>query len=132
MFGISLPWLLVVILAGVLAGQAYFRVDTKMEQRRRAAIQIAQVLSNLGLVETPKLLISFAVEDISGICEQLSKLADLLTSHPDIVVKEFEAVYERVLDRKLADKEGRALIQAKLENVLKSVSSKVAPLQPVT
>lgn len=139
----------VVILAllavvGFFLAKVWFQKDTESEDRRRAAARLAAVLTNLGLKLIPEFLIDYSVGDYSGMVHKIADMARLFAQGEDAVVKEFEVVFERVLDAKLRTDGGRALIAAKLadsrkptdptvvQNVLVQPPATVAPQYQVT
>ncbi len=121
-----------VILAGLsyFAVKWWFKVDEKMEDARRAAAQIASVLSGLGLKETPEFLIDFAVEDVSAMAEKIVKLAALFMKGEAAVLVEFERVFDSLLVMKLATDAGRAIVAAKLSEATEPSDPKVVKDAP--
>jgi len=114
---------LVCVLSAVAAcGLAVFlfKKDTEKEGRRRGAAKLAGVLSALGLVKIPDFLVDYSVGDYSGMTKKIAELAKLFLDGSDAVLKEFEVVFERLLDARLASEAGRALIAAKLEDAVRA------------
>jgi len=103
-----------VVVVGYLAAEWALKVDTKVEDRRRAANRLAGVMRSLGLRQTPKFLEDYGVGDYSGMGDEIIRLVELFASGEEAVVAEFEKVFERCLDAKLATEEGRAYLGAKL------------------
>lgn len=103
-----------VLAVAALAGKKLFAIDTKIEDRRRAAAKLAATLKNLGLVKIPDLLIDYSVGDYSGMSAHVVETARLFLDGEEAVLKEFAKVFDRVLDAKLQTEEGRALIAARL------------------
>jgi hypothetical protein len=103
-----------IVLAGYKGATWLVKTDTKVENRRRAAAELAGVLRSLGLVKTPDFLIDYSVGDYSGMGEHLIELSKLFLSGEAAVVAEFEAVFERCLAAKLGTEQGRAYVAAKL------------------
>jgi len=93
-----------------------FRKDTEIEDRRRAAAELAGVLSGLGLRKIPDFLIDYSVGDYSGMGKKIADLARLFLSGEAAVLEEFKEAFGRVLDAKLKTPEGRAYIRVKLED----------------
>lgn len=91
-----------------------FEKDTEVENRRRAAAKLAAKLQQVGLKKTPLFLIDYSVGDYSGMAARIHNLAELFLDGEDAVMKEFDAVFQNVLDAKLKTPEGKALIAAKL------------------
>ena len=119
--------LVLVPLVGFLAAKWLFQKDTEIENRRRGAARLAGVLQTYGLKKTPEFLVDYSVGDYSGMANKIADLAKLFLDGEEHVVKEFQHVFERVLEAKLQTEEGRALIAAKL-----SGASKPADPQPAT
>ncbi len=126
----------VVLSCVVLASLSYyavrfmFRVDEKLEDARRAAAQIASVLSGLGLKETPAFLLDFAVADMSGMFEKLVKLAALFLKGEGAVLVEFERVFDGLLTAKLTTDAGRAIIAARLSEATRPSDPEVVKEAP--
>lgn len=89
--------------------------DTEKEARRRGASKLAGELRALGLKWIPDMLESYSVGDYSGMIKQLANTIRVFLHHPDMVTKEFEQVFDRVLSVKLKSPEARAYISAKLD-----------------
>ncbi len=126
----------VVLLSVVVAAVGYFvvrwmfRVDEKLEDARRAAAQIASVLSGLGLKKTPAFLLDFAVADMSGMAEKIVELAKLFLSGEAAVLVEFERVFDGLLAAKLTTDAGRAIVAAKLSEATEPSDPKVVKEAP--
>ena len=105
---------LLVIVAGFAIVRWLFRVDTKIENRRRGASRLAGLLSSYGLKYTPEFLVDYSVGDYSGMRDKIVRLAELFLRGEAAVVEEFEKVFENVLIAKLKTEAGRIFIQAKL------------------
>lgn len=110
----SIAILVLVPLVGFLAAKWLFQKDTEIENRRRGAAKLAAVLQTYGLRKTPEFLQDYAVGDYSGMAHKIADLARLFLDGEEHVVKEFQHVFERVLEAKLQTDEGRAYIAAKL------------------
>lgn len=115
---------LTVVVIAVLVGAAgfylaryLFRVDERVEDRRRAAAKLAGVLSNYGLVKIPDCLIDYSVGDYSAMGTRMIDVVKLFLSGERAVLDEFEKVFANVLDAKLKTDEGRAYVEAKLREV---------------
>jgi len=89
-----------------LVARYFFRMDERVEDRRRAAAQLAGVLRKYGLDKTPVFLESYAVGDYSQMGEDIVDLVKLFMSGEDAVMHELEKVFDRVLEAKLQTKEG--------------------------
>lgn len=107
LFGLTLSTnsVVLVVAVGVAAlclGVALFRKDTEIENRRRSAIEAANVLRGHGLKEIPTLLTDYAVGDYSGLVTRAKDLSRRLAD-PVLAEAEFNTVFERLLDAKLKD-----------------------------
>ena len=100
-----------------------FKKDQELEDRRRAAAQLASSLQAYGLKKLPGILIDYSVGDYIGLAEDVVKLAEDFGSTDASIMAEFDSVYQNVLEAHLATAAGRALIAAKLQDA-------VAPSDP--
>lgn len=110
---------LVACVAAYYVGSFLFKKDTEIENRRRAASQLAGVLRSLGLKKTPLFLEDYAVGDYSGMAQKIKETVKLFLDGQDAVVAEFSQVFDSVLAAKLSTETGRAYIAAKLEDASK-------------
>lgn len=113
-------WILaavVAVLVGREVGKWLFGQNAKLMQKKRAAQVLAGKLRENGLRLLPGLLEDFAVGDVQDMVEKIHDVAKLVESGSDAIEKELEAVYERVLDAKLAKPEGLALVKAKIASL---------------
>ena len=124
--------LVCVVSAAVACGLAVwlFKKDTEKEGRRRAAAKLAGVLSALGLVKIPDFLIDYSVGDYSGMTKKIADLAKLFLDGSDAVVKEFEVVFDRLLEARLSSEAGRALVAAKLADAAREGDPSVVEEAP--
>jgi hypothetical protein len=127
----SILILVLVPLVGFLAAKWLFQKDTEIENRRRGAAKLAAVLQTYGLTKTPEFLIDYSVGDYSGMTHKIADLARLFLDGEEHVVKEFQHVFERVLEAKLRSAEGRAYVAAKLAELDKPADQKPASPSPV-
>lgn len=109
---VSLLSIACVAMAAWIGAGLFFRVDTKIENKHKAAIEVAQFAREYGLMRLPEILTDYAVFDWSGMATKIHEFAGLVRSAPDVVAKEFDLVFKRVLERKLKQPEGRAYIAA--------------------
>jgi hypothetical protein len=128
----SIAILVLVPAVGFLAAKWLFQKDTEIENRRRGAAKLAAVLQTYGLTKTPEFLIDYSVGDYSGMTHKIADLARLFLSGEEHVVKEFQHVFERVLEAKLRSAEGRAYVAAKLAELDKPADPKPASPSPLT
>lgn len=125
--------LVCVVGAAVACGVAVFlfKKDTAKEDRRRAAAKLAGVLSSVGLEKFPDFLIDYSVGDYSGMAKKIVALAKLfLDGGQGAVLKEFEAIFDRLLDAKLSSEAGRALVAAKLADAAEESDPSVVKKAP--
>lgn len=127
----SILILVLIPLVGFLAAKWLFQKDTEVENRRRGAAKLAAVLQTYGLKKTPEFLIDYSVGDYSGMAHRISDLARLFLDGEEHVVKEFQQVFDRVLEAKLQSDEGRAYIAAKLSETAKPATAQPASPSPV-
>ena len=127
----SILILVLVPLVGFLAAKWLFQKDTEIENRRRGAAKLAAVLQTYGLKKTPEFLIDYSVGDYSGMAHKIADLARLFLDGEEHVVKEFQHVFDRVLEAKLQTDEGRAYIAAKLSETAKPAARQSASPSPV-
>lgn len=127
----SILILVLVPLVGFLAAKWLFQKDTEIENRRRGAAKLAAVLQTYGLKKTPEFLIDYSVGDYSGMAHKISDLARLFLDGEEHVVKEFQQVFDRVLEAKLQSDEGRAYVAAKLSETAKPAAAQLASPSPV-
>jgi hypothetical protein len=126
----TLVILVLIALVGFLGAKWLFKKDTEIENRRRGAARLAAVLKAYGLVRIPEFLIDYSVGDYSGMAEKIKSLAEVFLTGEEPVVKEFDAVFDRVLIEKLKTEAGRALIAAKLSDATKPADVKVVQEAP--
>ena len=127
----SILILVLVPLVGFLAAKWLFQKDTEIENRRRGAAKLAAVLQTYGLKKTPEFLIDYSVGDYSGMTHKIADLARLFLDGEEHVVKEFQHVFERVLEAKLRNAEGRAYVTAKVAEFDKPAAPQPASPSPV-
>ena len=115
---LTLSNLIIIGLIGVcawLAGKWFFKKDTEIENRRRAAIQLAATLKGMGFVDLPEFFIDYGVGDYSGMLYKLKAIAQKMMSGEKGVLAELSDVFETLLKIKLATQEGRMLVKSELE-----------------
>lgn len=126
----TLVILVLIALVGFLGAKWLFKKDTVVENRRRGAARLAACLKAYGLVRIPEFLIDYSVGDYSGMAEKIKGLAEMFLAGEEAVVKEFDAVYDRVLVEKLKTEAGRALIASKLADATKPEDATVVQEAP--
>ena len=127
----SIAILVLLPLVTFLGAKWLFQKDTEIENRRRGAAKLAAVLQTYGLKKTPEFLIDYSVGDYSGMAHKIADLARLFLDGEEHVVKEFQHVFDRVLEAKLQTDEGRAYIAAKLSETSKPADPKPESPSPV-
>lgn len=111
------PTIALCILAPVtayLVGKWLLTKDAALEARRKAAAQLAATLQAYGLTRIPRFLLDYATGDLPGMFDEIHQLAELFNESEDMVLKEFDTVFQNVLNVKLATTDGRAAITAAL------------------
>ena len=120
-----------VLAGGGLAGFKWaFKTDTKIENRRRGAADLASSLKGLGLKKIPAFLIDYSVGDKSGMIHKIGQLAELFLDGEAAVLAEFKDVFMNLLEAKLSSEEGRAFIAARLADRVTDIDTAVAKDAP--
>jgi hypothetical protein len=83
-------------------GWLLFGADTRVEDRRRRAIEFARKLSALGFKKLPALFEDYAVGDYSGMFRAMKELHDVMQD-PAQRQAELEAVFKLLLEEKFRD-----------------------------
>lgn len=120
MFGLDYSTLALLAVGGYFVGQFLFKKDTKIEERRRAALDVVGVLQANGLNVAAEALKDYVVGDYSGALGSLKKAAVVLTN-PAAATAEFDGVFEKMLTSKLADPEARSKLVARINDANKTV-----------
>jgi len=121
-----MTWLEIALVCVVAAGVAYvigawlFKVDSKIEDRKRNLMKLAGVLRGVGLTKVPELLEDIVVGDWSKVVHNAKEVVKLLEGGEDAVLAEFSTVFEKVLVAKLKTETGRAYVAAKLTDCAKA------------
>lgn len=102
-----------VVVAALLLGILVFKKDTEIENRRRAANEVASILREKGLRIIPDILSDYAVGDYSGMVAKFKHAAKLLLN-PEMAAAEFEGVFQRILEEKLKNPDQRAALIEKV------------------
>jgi hypothetical protein len=98
-----------------LVVKLFSKSDTRIESRRRKAIDLAAALKTNGMTFVPDLLISYAVGDYDDIALKLGHIG--LTIHNDPNLKaEFDKVFSKLLASKFQDADAKAELEKMLED----------------
>jgi hypothetical protein len=128
----QLALLAFVVVACYVIGAWLFGKDTQIENRRRAAAQLAGVLSRYGLKRIPEFLICYSVGDYSSMSKCVLDWVKLFVEGGESeIIKEFDEVFSRVFEVKLMNPESRAYIQSRLD-ATKVAASSTAASSPVS
>ena len=98
-----------------LAAKWLFKKDTEIENRRRAAGQLAATLKGMGFVELPELFIDYSVGDYSGLGSKIKAIAQKMMSGEKAVLAEIGDVFDTLLKLKMMTTEGRMMVRSELE-----------------
>lgn len=101
-------------LVGWLGAKWLFQQNTAKDERRRGALQLAATLQMYGLKRLPEILMDYAVGDYIALAKHVRSMAELATAGEDVLLREFDGIFDRVLEAKLFTPEGRALLAARL------------------
>jgi hypothetical protein len=104
-----------------------FNKDTEIENRRRAAAELAATLRGVGLELIPEFLIDYSVGDYSGMATKIANLGKTFLKGEKAVMAEFERVFENLLAAKVKTEEGRLYVKARLAEAEK-LASPTAPV----
>lgn len=113
-----------------IVGGFLFRKDEEMEDKKRAARDLGTALREVGLVRIPEALDDFAVGDWSAVWDKVKFLVNLFKDKKALF-EEFNAVFGRVLAKKVATAEGLAEIEAAIAAVKGPVVNAANPSVPV-
>ena len=91
---------------GYFLGKLLFKADTRMEDRRRRAIELSNWTSANGLPEVSKLLVAYSIGDYSFLLHSLRSISDTLANDESAkaLVNRFLSVQ---LKNKLSTVEGK-------------------------
>lgn len=98
--------------AGMLGMRYLSKPVSGMKQRRRAAAQMANVYSQMGLNTISSILLDYSVGDYVGMAKSMKAYYNRVKEKG--IQAETEAVYERILDAKLKDPEYRKALKERL------------------
>ncbi len=123
-------WVLLVlgcVLVGIESGKLLFVGNDKMSAKKRAIQSLSVALRDIGMRIIPDALDEFVISDANGLLEKLHDLSTVLKSGSETMIKEIQATFDSMLNKKLSTPEGRALIEAKLAEA-KKIADVVIPI----
>lgn len=120
----------VCIVVAALLAIGWASLDKKEEKRRKAFGKLSGTLRTYGLTRLPDMLDDYSVGDYSGFFQKLYKFADMLDDGDDVVVKDFNQVFDRVLSAKAQTPEGRAYVKTVLAKYEPAPATVVAAVTP--
>ena len=111
-------WILAIIIS-ILIGRDVAKwalaKDTKLVEKKRAALVLAAELRKAGLVKIPLWLEDYALTNWQDAIVRIHDFAQLVVlAGNDAIIKELEGVYASVLAAKLATPEGRAYLKVQV------------------
>lgn len=109
----------------------FYSKDQELVARRNAAGKMAGKLEAYGLKRVPDFLHKYSTGDYAGMADSIHTVAELFLDGEEAIVREFDGVFDRVLNAKLATDGGRILVQAKLNDALAVASMTISPIVPV-
>lgn len=95
--------------------QRAYALKARVDQRRIAAGELAGSLQGHGLVRVPRFLRLYAAGDYSGMANELQTTAQIFKEGEEGIVREFQAIGDRHIEAKLRTPEGRAALQARID-----------------
>jgi hypothetical protein len=114
---VILLWVLAGIVCLLLGREfaRWVRSKNEAEQEKKRDVQALSLkLHSLGADRISAVLDEYAVDGIHALLEGFRALAKLVVAGSDVIEKDLEGVYEKMLDAKMAHPEGMALIKAKI------------------
>lgn len=111
----------VATLVGYILASKWYDRDTKTEAKRKAWIKLSSILEAYGMKDLPAILVDLAVEDYSDAYKKAEFWVALMARDPNVVIQEFDKVYDRVSAVKIANPESRALLKQLIAEAEKTV-----------
>lgn len=96
------PGMMTAAAATFALGWLFFGTDTRIEERRRRAIEFARRLSAIGFKKLPTIFEDYAVGDYSGMFRAMKELHDVMHD-PAQRQAELEQVFKLLLEEKFRD-----------------------------
>lgn len=121
----------VALIVGRQAGKWLFGAKKDLSNLKRAAQKLAIALREHGLRRLPEVLEEFTVGDVPDLMNSIHEFALVLKSGNDVIIKELENTFDRMLGVKLNSPEGRAALKARVaeaEKVALEVAKVAAPI----
>lgn len=115
----------IVLVLAFVAAKIFFKVDKKIEDRRRKAIDLAAALKAHGMTWVPDLLIDYAVGDYENVALKLGHVGVTIAHDPKLKA-EFDTVLKKLVASKLQDPDAKA----ELENMLEGMGHSLVPIPP--
>jgi hypothetical protein len=119
------------VVAGKYVGTWLFGAKKQISGVKCAMQSLSISLREVGLRRIPEALEGFVVGDVDDLFVSLKDLAVLVKSGNETILKELEGTFDRVLGVKLSSPEGRALIEAKLNEAKKNAIEVAKVVGPV-
>jgi hypothetical protein len=129
-----LVWVCVAVacfVVGQWIGKKLFGVKKDVSKLKRSMQSLAITLREHGLRRLPEALEEAVVGDVDDIFVAVKDFATVVKAGNEAIVCELEGTFNRMLDNKLTSPEGRALVEAKLNEAKKvaiEVAKVVAPI----
>lgn len=111
-----------IAVAGFFAAKFLLRKDTEKENRRRGAIKLASALDLYGLPKFSKFVADYAVGDYSGMAHTMGDMARLALEGEDVVLKELDQAFKRMIEGKLKSDEGRSFVKLSLQEAEEKIA----------
>jgi hypothetical protein len=122
--------IVVVAVATFAVGWLLFGADTRIEDRRRRAMELARKLSALGFKRLPTLFEDYAIGDYSGLLRAIKELHDVLTD-PAQRHAELETVFRLLLEEKFKDPAQKQALLKLIDDLKASTGDGPAPASTV-
>lgn len=124
------PDFLVLVLALALAifvgrdlGKWLFGANEKLVETKLAAQKLATILRSYGLKYLPSMLDSLVMGNVPQMFETIKDLAKIIEAGNEAILKELEATYEAVLQKKLSTPEGLSFLKMKVAEAEKTLAN---------
>ena len=108
-------------------GWLLFGADSRIEDRRRRAIELSGKLRQVGFTKLPVFLEDYAVGDYSGMVRSIKELHDIMHD-PAQRAAELDRVVKLVLEMKFKDPEQRAAVLKLVDDLKSATESGKKPL----